>query len=361
MQQKINFNNIIDSLIATNGCSRNTADSFLRELFLLVTELIQQNKAINIKGIGRFLKDSNEEGVIVYEPDKSLLEALNQPFSCFEPIELDDLLNEDTLNDEFLSNLEQEENEFVEDATKQESIEEKFNESVLKHNESLEFNQSEIVDSDELRIDNISEINEDRYNDNTITNQCNNQINNQLINIDPNKTKSTISKTIIYGGIFVIGLFIGFLIGYIVKDILIRKKIVEYIKHKTSINSDLGIVQPFEKFDSINEVKETSNDSNYLHKVVNEKINVDTVITDKITKNRFLTTMARDHYGNLNFWVYIYEENASKLGHPDKIIPGTIVVIPPRSKYMIDPLNEDAINIAKSKSKEIYAKFRKKD
>ena len=359
MQRKINFNNIIDGLVATNGCSRNTAESFLRELFLLVTELIQQNKTISIKGIGSFLKDTNDEGSIIYEPDKSLLEVLNQPFSYFEPIELDDLLDENMLNDEYLTNQENDENESVEDVSKQESKSEKLNESMLTHNESFEMNQSEIIDSEELPIKYISENNEDVENDSI--KQSNSQINNQLVNLDSEENKSTVSKTIIYWGIFIIGLIVGFSVGYIVKDILISNKLVEYFQPKTHIDSDSKLVQPFVIDDSIIETKEISNDSNKQIQVVEGKINTDTVITDQITKNRFLTTMAREYYGNLIFWVYIYEENASKLGHPDKISPGTIVVIPPVSKYMIDALNEDAINIAKSKSKEIYAKFQKKD
>lgn len=53
------------------------------------------------------------------------------------------------------------------------------------------------------------------------------------------------------------------------------------------------------------------------------------IVYDTITKTRYLTTMAKDHYGNYNLWPYIYEENKKILGHPDRIKPGTRIVVPP--------------------------------
>ncbi len=38
--------------------------------------------------------------------------------------------------------------------------------------------------------------------------------------------------------------------------------------------------------------------------------------------------MAKEHYGNYNLWPYIYEENKAILGHPDRIRPGTKVIVP---------------------------------
>lgn len=65
----------------------------------------------------------------------------------------------------------------------------------------------------------------------------------------------------------------------------------------------------------------------------------DQKVYDTITKTRYLTTMAQDHYGNFNFWPYIYKENQSILGHPDRIKPGTKVVVPPLSKYGVKVSN----------------------
>lgn len=79
---------------------------------------------------------------------------------------------------------------------------------------------------------------------------------------------------------------------------------------------------------------------------------------DKITNTRYLTTMAKEHYGNYNLWPYIYLENQKKLGHPDRIKPGTEIVIPNIQKYGVDPNNPKDIEKAKRLGIEIYSKYK---
>lgn len=79
---------------------------------------------------------------------------------------------------------------------------------------------------------------------------------------------------------------------------------------------------------------------------------------DTITKTRFLTTMARDHYGSYHLWPYIYMENSKILGHPDRIKPGTRVVIPPAEKYGINAKDKACIAKAKKLGVEIYARYK---
>ena len=68
--------------------------------------------------------------------------------------------------------------------------------------------------------------------------------------------------------------------------------------------------------------------------------------------------MAKDHYGNYHFWPYIYEENKTILGHPDRIRPGTKVKIPPLSKFGVSPDDPADVKRAKQKGVEIYSRFR---
>ena len=84
----------------------------------------------------------------------------------------------------------------------------------------------------------------------------------------------------------------------------------------------------------------------------------DKKVTDVISKTRYLTTMAKDHYGNFNLWPYIYIENKAFLGHPDRIKPGTVVVIPDLRKYGVNPDNPADIAKAKKKGIEIYSRYK---
>lgn len=83
------------------------------------------------------------------------------------------------------------------------------------------------------------------------------------------------------------------------------------------------------------------------------------VVYDTITTTRYLTTMARAHYGNYNLWAYIYKENEKILGHPDRIKPGTRVVIPDLAKYGINPKNKEDIDKGRRLGVEIYNKYKK--
>ena len=85
----------------------------------------------------------------------------------------------------------------------------------------------------------------------------------------------------------------------------------------------------------------------------------DTPVYDVVTTTRYLTTIASEHYGNFNLWPYIYEENKAILGHPDRIKPGTRIVVPPLSKYGVNPKNKSDIDKAKKMGKEIYSRYRK--
>lgn len=81
------------------------------------------------------------------------------------------------------------------------------------------------------------------------------------------------------------------------------------------------------------------------------------VAYDYVSTTRYLTTIAREHYGNDQFWPYIYEENKDILGHPNKIRPGTRVVVPPLSKYGVDPKNRADEKKARTKGAEIYSRY----
>jgi nucleoid-associated protein YgaU len=70
------------------------------------------------------------------------------------------------------------------------------------------------------------------------------------------------------------------------------------------------------------------------------------VVTDTVSPGNFLTVMARRHYGNPKFWVYIYLENKDKIKDPDSLESGMVVVIPPAEKYGIDSSNPESLKKA---------------
>lgn len=84
----------------------------------------------------------------------------------------------------------------------------------------------------------------------------------------------------------------------------------------------------------------------------------DAPVYDKITKTRYLTTMAKDHYGSYHFWPYIYQANPG-LGDPDRIRPGTKIKIPSLASIGANPKNPADVKSAKALGAKIYSRYGK--
>ncbi len=76
-------------------------------------------------------------------------------------------------------------------------------------------------------------------------------------------------------------------------------------------------------------------------------------VTDVVTSQIVLTTLAQKHYGSQWFWVYIYEENKNIISNPNNIRPGTRVVIPPAEKYGINVNDPKSLKKAQRRSWEL--------
>lgn len=81
------------------------------------------------------------------------------------------------------------------------------------------------------------------------------------------------------------------------------------------------------------------------------------VVKDKIKAGYLLHEMARKHYGNKAFWVYIYEENKAKIGNPNRVGQGLELVIPPADKYGINPNDPASLKAAKDLAGQILSKY----
>ena len=55
-------------------------------------------------------------------------------------------------------------------------------------------------------------------------------------------------------------------------------------------------------------------------------------VYDTVTNSRYLSILAKDHYGKKAYWVFIYNANP-QLKDPNKIAPGTRVLIPAKADF----------------------------
>ena len=397
MSQKKNFIQIAESISAITGCSKPTAEAFLKSMFSLLADFIQSGKKVKIKGIGTFCKSENTDEPIIYEPDKNLAETINLPFSSFEAVELDD----DVTDDVFKSEL----NKVNEDSAIEKTLEiEKTSHTIIVENDDKIIADSEELTNniDEFKVDSetteenienpINEESADEYcvegqhdepqsetEQKAVNKEEDNPVVTPVVTVAVPVDDNNIHEEEIYDdkleeykshgvgkNIFIISilvaLIIGFGAGYMTKLFMDN---IELKKPVVMQQSQIDSIKTANTVDTlkINEHKSDSttppvagNNADTI-KVVQKAKPTEQPQYDTVKANRFLTTMARQHYGNLNFWVYIYEENQAIMGHPNKIKPGTMVKIPPAEKYGIDANDPVSVQKAKVKAVEIYSRY----
>ena len=79
---------------------------------------------------------------------------------------------------------------------------------------------------------------------------------------------------------------------------------------------------------------------------------------DTVRRGYLIHDMSKKYYGSKDFWVYIYEENKSKIGNPNKMQPGDVLIIPSPEKYGINASSSESLKKARSKAGEILSKYK---
>ncbi|PXV62640.1 nucleoid DNA-binding protein [Dysgonomonas alginatilytica] len=70
---------------------------------------------------------------------------------------------------------------------------------------------------------------------------------------------------------------------------------------------------------------------------------------DTIKRGTTLRTLAATHYGNPDYWVYIYQANKKNIANPNNVPIGTSLLIPPLSDYGVyNPSDAREIQVAKN-------------
>ena len=114
MNAKITFPEIVDLIAESTSTTKRVCELFLRELFATVSQSLIDGEDVKIKGVGTFkvtrVKPRKSVSVntggsieisghkkLTFTPDKSLSEAVNQPFAQFETVFLDDAVTDEKL------------------------------------------------------------------------------------------------------------------------------------------------------------------------------------------------------------------------------------------------------------------------
>ena len=385
MENKLSTAGLASILSEITGKNRKFCEDFIRELFRITSDALAAGENVRIKGFGNFkiVEVESRTGVnvssgekqefaahkkVVFTPGKEISSLINAPFEMFESVEIDDDIPSEILEKEREPVKIEEKNSVNPEpykVVKQDRAELETNENDVSKQRMEEGSEEEDLDDvftyeayhenneEEKERPNEPGLGNDRPGNPTIAiSTLPMENNNETVFRDEYVKNEHESKKRFAWGFFtgtactlIICLLIfmlGCFFGWWPVNFEDARHVSSQIE-KTEI--DTPSIPPVEEV-PIPEEEFTKPEE------------TEPKIYDTVTTTRYLTTIAREHYGNFNFWPYIYLENQSFLGHPDRITPGTKVVVPPLSKYGVNPENKDDITAAKKKGMEIYAKFK---
>lgn len=397
MNDKITMTRLAAMLAISSGKQKKPCEDFLRELFAIVEEELTKGENVRIKGFGTFkiveveprksVNVANGEETLIpghnkvlFVAAKELASRVNLPFEAFEAVEIADELPTDSLEGEeepadVSSDSLTEEEHAVESepefGVESEPKLEAESEPVQQHEE---YNGDKICDQvvsdSELKDGSNDEAIEDEatvdaYSDSVQDNGVQEYTQEYSEEYVPQKRRHKFVKgfvagfiTALIGGgiVFAIGYLLGFSFGMTKGEYVAEKSSSEMVKAEKVSTDSVASSQSSIEESALSDNDKVSNNSDKGDDVPT-KVS-DEPVYDTVTTTRYLTTIAKDHYGNFNLWPIIYEENKDILGHPDRIRPGTKVIVPPLSKYGVDPKNVSQIKEIKQKGIDIYSRFK---
>lgn len=408
--EKVTLAGLTARLSVRTGDTKRQTEDFLRELFALIAGELEKGESVKVPGLGVFKSievearksvnvNTGEETLIpghrkiVYIASKELSATVNEPFSMFQTIELtDDAVAELEASDPaepereavcdvpFASTVyELEEPEVIEEAElERESAQEAASETIPEQPEAFEPASEESLDSD----DDLKDLKDPKdLKDSNDLNDFNDFKDSKDLNdltdsvISEDAEVPAIPKKRFWPG-FLVGFAAACLIAFVAVwalfeyGVLSSERLAEAesnpavkAKAETPASAEVPATEPDkskaepEPATKEPEVQKSASEAGGETEPAVPTQPSDKKVYDTITKTRYLTTMAKDHYGNYHLWPYIYKENEKILGHPDRIRPGTKVVVPPLSKYGVNPDNKADIDKAKKLGNEIYARY----
>lgn len=388
MDKKIPTSELAAMLALATGKQKELCEKFVSQLFSVVDEELTKGENVRIKGFGTFKlveveprksvnvvtgEDYEIPGhtKVIFVMSKELAAIVNAPFEAFEAVEIADELPTDDLDGDIdidgsyvkgtdVESSDVNEPDAIASMPVAEIMEEIITEEKNDAEEAAEMDDAPVEAEDTLEIEETPEIEEIPDTEET----------SEMEEVeDSEEAEEYVPFWKRYKFIigFIAGMCASVLIGWLAISL------ADYLKPSSQsekeiteieeITSDKILVTEVKdsvanKVDSVGGAEHESYGNQLSEQEEVPTKPSDEPVYDTVSTTRYLTTIAQQHYGNFNLWPIIYEENASILGHPDRIRPGTKVVVPPLTKYGIDPQNKEHIKKVKEKGRAIYAKYK---
>lgn len=384
MNAKITFPEIVDLIAESTSTTKRVCELFLRELFATVSQSLIDGEDVKIKGVGTFkvtrVKPRKSVSVntggsieisghkkLTFTPDKSLSEAVNQPFAQFETVFLDD-----AVTDEKLAAIDKEYPSLFDEVEKDEPVQETPKTESTPEAPEPESQQETPVAEPEPEAPEPEVEPEAPKADATS---------------EPQKTEEPHAVEPAHAEPVSRPMLVGIPIDGPTQPKPEPEPVEEPVKDeyfyrpaprnaytptaeqlaamprkvdKRWIGVAVGVLACcllcwllMKGCGKAESGTGSGTDSDTVALAIEEPMDEPATVTETVTDQNVLSTMAAKHYGSQWFWVYIYEENKDKIANPDNVPIGTVVVIPPAEKYGIDAHDQASLKKAQRRSWEI--------
>ncbi len=358
MNKVVALPDLVEQLSAVTGCGRELGESFVKELFSVISEQLADGESVEVDGLGVFRV---EMGNAVFTPCPALSSEVNSAFECFEPVELDDDMVDSEEGDVPAKPAVPEPlpaEGHVEDEASGEDEPVVLPPPVpaedLKKVDSPEPDRlatpsgadalQDAADHDEPgECDDLSEVEtETGDDDDEEAVGDNRQWYNRSVGL---RCRDLVS--------FLAGIVFCLLLGTAWYFFCDGNDIVgDNMAVATAAPS--GAVEQSDTVAMEAEIQPAAKDSS---NVTAEKVVAATEQWPKyykVDKSSYLSAISRQYYGHHAFWIYIYIENKDKIDDPDHLPVGISLEIPDPAKYGIDKDNPESVKRAQRKTLELF-------
>lgn len=353
MNNTLTLPQLVQMVASSAGITTDEAKIFITTLTDHVKTLLASGEKASLPGIGTFAAIDAPDGntTVIFAPDDSFADAVNEPFAMFEPIELLDDAELDVAESDWSPTAPKEDtsdipvdNKTIKPDTESATYEPDGNEAPVVTDNQDNPVQSDVTD---YRLPAEQSIEQESAAASLPDTPTTSLPTTPVVITKPSRQYRL--------GWLCTGIVIGFIIGYLVTALIYTQK-GQY--------SDTDYDASYEEEYIDQATPQTDVTDNNTDVTESESTATSTIPTgstilcqDTVTAKRYITHMARDYYGDRNFWVYIYEANKEVLGHPERTLPGTVVNIPTPASIPANPSNPDDIRNAKTLAAEIYSRF----
>ena len=365
--EMINLPRLISLVAERTQVDPATARRFFHDFFQLIEQKLHEGEMVSIKGVGEFVNSGNPDHPVLYRPDDSLAAIANEPFNAFKAVELNDGAEEEiTAASQPQSAPTPEPPAIpeppVEIPIEAAPVEEPKKEPVAEPEPTPQPIETPAPEPVEIPIE---EPKEEPKGAPAPTStfvapipepEPEEEEEPAPVYYQP-RQQSQNGLWLVLG--ILIGLIIGLIGGYFAGKAMARYDLpeeeMEYLEDEateevdsilandSSLVTEHVVAQPDATEETVEKPEEKvaepapapAPEKAEPAKVEQPKAEAPAKPQpkyDTITKNRFLTTLAKEHYGVKNYWVFIYKANP-QLGNPNHVTPGTKVLIPDKSSF----------------------------